>query len=211
MFIKAATNSYGGKGVYYVSGESGDTVSLFWEAVGRIKVDIVVQEALKQHPALARVNESSVNTIRALSLLRPDGSVKIYSIILRMGIAGAKVDNASSGGITCGVGFDGHCTEAGYYSYVNSGKRLLNHPTSGLPFKDIVIPGMDRVIAFVEKAALRIPHFRLVSWDIALREDGEPVLIEANFYDGEIDFHQLNNGPLFGEDTEAILREVFKQ
>ena len=70
---------------------------------------------------------------------------------------------------------------------------------------------MDRVIAFVDKAALRIPHFRLVSWDIALREDGEPVLIEANFYDGEIDFHQLNNGPLFGEDTEAILREVFKQ
>ena len=211
MFIKAATNSYGGKGVYYVSGESGDTVSLFWEAVGRIKVDSVVQEALTQHPALARVNESSVNTIRALSLLRPDGSVKIYSIILRMGIAGAKVDNASSGGITCGVGFDGHCTEAGYYSYVNAGKRLLNHPTSGLPFKDIVIPGMDKIIAFVEKAALRIPHFRLVSWDIALREDGEPVLIEANFYDGEIDFHQLNNGPLFGEDTEAILREVFKQ
>lgn len=211
MFIKAATNSYGGKGVYYVSGESGDAVSLFWEAVGRIKVDIVVQEALKQHPALARVNESSVNTIRALSLLRPDGSVKIYSIILRMGIAGAKVDNASSGGITCGVGFDGHCTEAGYYSYVNAGKRLLDHPTSGLPFKDIVIPGMDKIIAFVEKAALRIPHFRLVSWDIALREDGEPVLIEANFYDGEIDFHQLNNGPLFGEDTEAILREVFKQ
>ena len=210
-FVKAATNSYGGKGVYYISGESGDIVSLFWEAAAKIKVDIVVQEPVRQHPALAKVNESSVNTIRVLSLLRKDGSVKIYSIILRMGMAGKKVDNASSGGITCGVNFDGHCTEAGYYSYVNSGKRLLTHPTSGLPFKDIFIPELDKVTAFVEKAALRIPHFRLVSWDIALREDGEPVLIEANFYDGEIDFHQLNNGPLFKEDTEAILREVFSK
>ena len=210
MFIKAATNSYGGKGVYYIPGDDdAERSRLFREAVDKIKVDIVVQEALRQHPALARVNESSVNTIRALSLLRPDGSVKIYSIILRMGIAGAKVDNASSGGITCGAGFDGRCTEAGYYSYVNSGKRLTEHPTSGLPFKDIVIPEMDKIIAFVSKAALKIPHFRLVSWDIALREDGEPVLIEANFFDGEIDFHQLNNGPLFGEDTEAILREVY--
>ena len=209
MFIKAATNSYGGKGVYYVSDASGDVISQFWEAVAKIKVDIVVQEPLKQHAALARVNESSVNTIRVLSLLRLDGSVKIYSIILRMGIAGAKVDNASSGGITCGADSLGRCTEVGYYSYVNEGKKLPNHPTSGVPFKDIVIPCMDKVIDFVRKAALRIPHFRLVSWDIALREDGEPVLIEANFFDGEIDFHQLNNGPLFGEDTEAILREVF--
>ena len=27
--------------------------------------------------------------------------------------------------------------------------------------------------------------------------------------DGEIDFHQLNNGPLFGDDTKEILDEVF--
>ena len=211
MFIKMATNSYGGKGVYYLTNESGDAVSRFWETVSGIKVDIVVQEALKQHPALARINESSVNTIRVLSLLKPDGSIKVYSVILRMGIAGAKVDNASSGGITCGIDAEGHGTEAGYYSYVNAGKRLPAHPTSGFPFKDVVIPDFGKVIDFVGKAALRIPHFRLVSWDIAVREDGEPVLIEANFYDGEIDFHQLNNGPLFKEDTEAILREVFKQ
>ena len=209
LFIKAATNSYGGKGVYYLSAESDDVVSRFWDITAGIKVDIVVQEALTQHPALARINESSVNTIRVLSMLKPDGSIKAYSIILRMGIAGAKVDNASSGGITCGIDAGGHGSEAGYYSYVNAGKRLPAHPTSGIPFREIVIPDIGKVLDFVQKAALRIPHFRLVSWDIALREDGEPVLIEANFYDGEIDFHQLNNGPLFKEDTEAILREVF--
>ena len=60
--------------------------------------DIVIQEELHQHEALRKLNESSVNTVRVLSLLKRDG-VKIYSLILRMGINGSKVDNACSGGI----------------------------------------------------------------------------------------------------------------
>ena len=28
---------------------------------------------------------------------------------------------------------------------------------------------------------------------------------------GELDFHQINNGPIFGEDTEKILKEVFNK
>ena len=40
-------------------------------------------------------------------------------------------------------------------------------------------------------------------------EDDEPILIEANLCDGELDFHQLNNGPIFGDETEDVLKEVF--
>ena len=40
-------------------------------------------------------------------------------------------------------------------------------------------------------------------------EDEEPVLIEANFKYGALDFHQFGNGPLFGKDTQKILAEVF--
>ena len=39
---------------------------------------------------------------------------------------------------------------------------------------------------------------------------GSPILIEVNMHSGQLDFHQLNNGPVFGEDTEVILKEVFK-
>ena len=53
------------------------------------------------------------------------------------------------------------------------------------------------------------PHFRLISWDIALDKNNNPIIIEANLKYGEIDFHQLNNGPLFGDDTKEILNEVF--
>ena len=57
----------------------------------------------------------------------------------------------------------------------------------------------------------QMPRFRLVSWDFAIDPDGEPVLIEANLHYGELDFHQINNGPIFGEDTEKILKEVFNK
>ena len=53
-------------------------------------------------------------------------------------------------------------------------------------------------------------HFRLISWDVAIDENAEPVLIEANLQMGDIDILQPVNGPLFGELTDDVLREVFK-
>ena len=61
----------------------------------------------------------------------------------------------------------------------------------------------------IKNIATKVPHFRLVSWDIAIDSVGQPVFIEMNPAYGELDFHQLNNGPIFGEDTEEVLEEVF--
>jgi hypothetical protein len=60
----------------------------------------------------------------------------------------------------------------------------------------------------IERAHPMVPHFRLVTWDIAVDESGEAVLIESNFAKGGIEFPQLTNGPLFGEDTKKIMDEV---
>ena len=58
-------------------------------------------------------------------------------------------------------------------------------------------------------APIIVPFTKLCSWDIAIRKDGIPVLIEANMTFGEIDFHQMCNGPILGDLTEDILNEVF--
>ena len=58
--------------------------------------------------------------------------------------------------------------------------------------------------------AERMSQFRLISWDIVLDCNNEPVLIEANLYVGELEFHQLNNGPIFGDETEEILKEIIE-
>lgn len=76
-------------------------------------------------------------------------------------------------------------------------------------FDGYTIPGIHEVWDLVQVAHPMVPHFRLVSWDFAINEEGHPVMIEANLNLGELDFHQLNNGPVFGEDIKKILDEVF--
>lgn len=72
-----------------------------------------------------------------------------------------------------------------------------------------MVPGYSKILEIVKKNHFTMPHFRLISWDFAVDIDHEPVMIEANLRYGELDFHQLNNGPLFGKDTRKILDEVF--
>ena len=51
------------------------------------------------------------------------------------------------------------------------------------------------------------PFFKLISWDIGIDKDDEPVLIEYNCHGQSIDF-QAVNGPLFGEYTEEVLQSA---
>ena len=141
-----------------------------------------------------------------MSMLRKDGSVKILSSILRMGVGDSKVDNASSGGISVGIKENGQLKNV---AYSNTGIRYDVHPSSNVHFEEVTIPNFEQMKELVIKLQSRFPYFRLISWDLAVDDNNEPLLIEANLCDGELDFHQLNNGPIFGEDTEAILQEVF--
>lgn len=199
IVVKKAMGSEGGKGVYFIKGTEFGTIE------PKIKDDIIIQKPFIQHPALSTINATSVNTVRVISLLSQEG-VKFYSAILRIGINGARVDNASSGGITCGITEDGKLKK---YAYKANGERFDRHMDSGLEFDGYEIPGFQKILAAVPDLHIQIPRFKLVSWDFAVAPDGEPVLVEANLHYGQLDFHQLNNGPLFGEDTEKILKEVF--
>lgn len=205
-FLKLATDSEGGKGVYYI--DESYTHQDLAKIIDRIKGDIIVQKALIQSPELSILNSSSVNTIRIMTLLNLDGSVKLCSSCLRMGIDGAKVDNASSGGVVAGINDDGRLKK---YAYKPTGERFIKHPTSSVSFENFTIPNFSNCKKLVEELATHYPYFRLISWDIALNHANEPVLIEANLFSGELDFHQLNNGPIFGDDTEKILNEVFSK
>lgn len=199
VVVKKAQGSEGGRGVFFIKGTEFATVER------KIRDDIVIQRPLTQHPALAAINPSSVNTIRLISLLT-DGKAKVYSGVLRIGVGGARVDNASSGGITCGIAWDGKLKKNAYNV---KGECWQTHPDTGISFEGYEIPGFQKCVDAVQELHIQIPHFRLVSWDFSVDESGRPVLIEANVHYGQLDFHQLNNGPIFGEDTGRILDEVF--
>ena len=70
----------------------------------------------------------------------------------------------------------------------------------------IEIPGFANVLETAKRAHLHTPQGRIISWDIAIDEHGEAVIVEANF-SGDLRMHHAVTGPLFGEMTEAFLDE----
>ena len=206
LFVKYATNSSQSSGVFYVDNSNNNISEQIEKIIKKDNRDIIIQKPVKQHKVLKSFNPSSVNTIRVLSLLT-EQDVKIYSCILKIGANGEKADNIVRGGMTCGIKPDGFLKDIAYDSKGNKIEKV--HPASKIEFSTVQIPKFEEICKTVKEAHKLVPNFRLVSWDITVDEDENVVLIEANLKYGELNFHQFNNGPLFGDDTKAILDEVF--
>jgi len=203
VVLKRAVNSQGGYGVEFCSGR--ELSRRFHEIMRAVDGDVVIQLPVRQHSAYARLHPESVNTMRIVSLLCDD-CVKVYAVCLKIGVGQERRDNGCHGGIYCGVERDGRLKKR---ATLDNGTVLFSHPELGYRFEDITLPCVDKAVALVERAHPQMGHFRLISWDVAIDEDGEAVLIEANLSLGGINNVQICNGPLFGDDTEKILDEVF--
>lgn len=203
LVVKQAVNSEGGYGVEFIKGE--ELSESFSQKFRSFPYDVVIQRPVKQHPGLAKLHPESVNTMRIVSLMTEE-KVKIYAVCLKIGVGKARVDNGCHGGIYCGVKPDGSLRE---YGILDNGEILHNHPDLGYSFAEQKVPHLEKAVALVKKAHSFMGHFRLVSWDVSIDEDGEAVLIEANLSLGGINDVQMCSGPLFGKDTKKILDEVF--
>jgi len=167
--------------------------------------DVNIQEIIQQHQVLNQLHDKSINSLRIMSLVL-DGEVRIISAVLRMGKDGARVDNASSGGLACGIREDGRLRE---FAFDKTGARYASHP-QGAVFKDFQLVGYDKCCDIIRAKAGRMCNAsRLVSWDFAIDPQGDPVLIEVNLTYGGVTIHQMCNGPIFGDKTEEILSMVY--
>ncbi len=211
VICKPSQETGSGRGIEFFTANEEERVQAFLS--NSAYDDYVVQKLIRQHKELDLVHKGSINCIRICSLLLEDG-VHVLSSVLRMGFGNSKVDNATAidnkkyDGMSCGIDENG-CLKKYAHGYT-TGVACDKHP-DGLVFEGFKVPFYDKAIELVKKAHLLLGHFRLVSWDIAIDEIGEPVLIEANMRKGGINFHQFNNGPLFGDLTNQVLDEVFKK
>ncbi len=152
----------------------------------------VIEEVVVQHPQMARMNPTSVNTVRVVSL-RTAGGAKPLCAFLRMGCGSRAVDNLNSGGIAAKVDID-----TGTITLPAADKQgwgYEKHPDTGEPIIGFSIPMWSQVIAMVEEAAEVIPQVGYVGWDVALTEAG-PVIIEGNCYPG----HDILQLPIYTPD-----------
>lgn len=165
--------------------------------------NFIVQKILNQHKDMKAINPKSLNTIRLLTFYF-EGEIHLLSVIARMGSGDAKIDNVSAGGLQITVNKE----DGTFYPYAMDKKRNLfkAHPDTGFVFEGFKIPSFEKVVEHAKRGARILPHFKIIGWDFAVGEDGEPVFIEYNVCP---DQNQMTAGPTFGDLTEKVLEEVY--
>lgn len=202
LVIKPSARSGGGKGILFFNPQNGGMDDFC--ACFNNKKSYIVQELIKQNSVLSHLHPNSLNTIRLVTLLWK-GEVLLVSSFIRMGVGDSKVDNAHAGGLFCGIEPDGSLqTKAVDYNF----NVYTKHP-NGAVFKGFVIPNYDKCVEMVKKIAPRMARIaKMISWDVAINEAGDPVLLESNMMYNGVDAPQIVTGPIFGNRTEEIIEYV---
>lgn len=177
FFVKPF-NGATGRGTSIMSANNDDEAKKLFQQLSN-NGSWVVEELIKQHPATAQWNESSVNTLRVPTFRTSDGC-RILQPFFRTGRKGSIIDNAGQGGVFAVFDPDtGIITTDGVDEY---GGTYPTHPDSGLKFKGWQIPQYDQV----KKLAAELIHFitgttrqKYLAFDFALTDEGW-ILVEAN-------------------------------
>lgn len=161
----------------------------------------VVEGAIEQDPEIAAINPSSVNTVRAYSMLKKNGEAEILGIMLRVGRKGSHVDNWGSGGI--GYDFDIETGVCVGYGRDKKNNPYIFHPDSNMQMVGFRLPNFENLRKIIIELSHKVPQARFVGWDIAITPNGYE-LVEMNCPGGH-DFLQA-----FGKPYGDVLRKEFK-
>lgn len=202
FIIKPTIESGGGKNVKIFNPKK-NKISLN-EIENYYNSNFLVQERIAQNNFFAKFNRSSLNSLRVLTYRSViNESIKVLSIVFRIGRKGMHVDNQAAGGISVGV--DINSGQLKEYAVSKYGKKFKKHPDSNIIFHGKYIPNFNSIIKSVKKVALQIPSQRLLSFDATIDLNENVKIIEINTIGVEINFYQLQGNSLFRNYTNEII------
>ena len=203
FIVKPAIESGRGRDVkMWTRGNSNDIAKILKD----YESNYIIQEVLRQHSEMGKWNLTSLNTCRLYTYRRVGtGEYMLLGAAVRFGGKGAYRDNACTGGGFCKINDDGSVNDA-IHNYRRFGWGSLK-AEKGL--EGLYIPNYDKILNTVFRLHKTIPYMDLIGWDIAVDEEGEPVLIELNQYP-DCEFIQIFNGPMFGKYTDELLERISK-
>lgn len=155
----------GGRGIFILEGEKiADNINEY--------KGYIAEQLLVQHEEIAKLNPSSVNTLRVMTF-----KGEIISCVLKIGSGNAVVDNMCSKGMYGNVNLEYGITDSLFYDIELN--RYVYHPCGGAKLVGVEIPHWDKIREFTRKAADTVPEINYVGWDVAILQD-EFAIIEAN-------------------------------
>ena len=166
-------------------------------------VTFLIQKYIEQHNYFKQFNNSSVNTVRVMTYRSVrNEEIMILSSVLRIGKPGSIVDNQASGGISCGINKKGELNDYIVDKYGNKKEitEILND------FKNnIKVYKYNEIIKVAKKIAQKNLYHRILGLDFCVGINDKIYLLEINNKNIEINFLQMNNGPLFREYTDEVI------
>ncbi|MFV0278864.1 MAG: sugar-transfer associated ATP-grasp domain-containing protein [Parahaliea sp.] len=137
----------------------------------------VIEQYIKQHDLLMRLNASSVNTLR-IWLLQQQGEVRLLGAILRIGRKGNVVDNSSRGGLLAKVDLATGKLEKAKNAVIFPDFHT-HHPDSGAQIENLTLPFWVECQELAKQALRVFPKASFTGLDMAITATG-PVVVELN-------------------------------
>ncbi len=137
----------------------------------------VVEEMVVQHPDMAALCPTSVNTVRIATMLGDKKEGIVYAFI-RIG-NGKVMDNVDCGGMAARVDLDSGVLKT--VAADKAGNVFEKHPMTGTPIVGFRIPFWEEARAMCLEAMHTVSQVRFVAWDVAVTEKG-PLFIEGNSF-----------------------------
>lgn len=182
---------YAGIGIFVIDGKT--KASLTSETFAELaKKHYIIEDYVNQYEAYSEFHPFSLNTIRVTTYISEGGTAEILFAVNQFGSNNSIVDNDDSTAIWAGIDLN-----TGIINAVDirdsDGFVFDCHPDSGKKFIGFENPFFDKVRKLALEAAYVVPECRLIGWDIAVRDDGEILLIEGNVTP-ELDLYQIISG-----------------
>ena len=167
-----------GMGVFKlsVSNESG-----FNDVISRVKSGekLIMEEVIEQHPEMALMNPTSVNTIRVITMLDKAGDPHVIYQCAKFGASSECISNTLGGGVCCHIDAESGILDT--FGKDMHGERIFKHPVSGLVIPGFQIPNWNGVLNYAKSLAKNVPSARYIGWDIVILKNGYDV-IEGNLH-----------------------------
>jgi len=137
----------------------------------------ILEEVVIQHPKMASLCPTSVNTCRIATLMGDKQQGIVYAF-LRIG-NGKVMDNVDCGGMAARIDLaSGKLLTVGADK---QGNTFIKHPMTNASIIGFEIPFWEEAKAMCMKAAEKVPQMRFIAWDVAITENG-PTFIEGNSF-----------------------------
>ncbi len=137
----------------------------------------ILEEIVRQHPLMASLCPTSVNTCRIATLMGEKQQGIVYAF-LRIG-NGKVMDNVDCGGMAARIDLPtGRLLTVGADK---AGNTFIKHPMTNTNIIGFQIPFWEEAKAMCLEAAKVIPEMRFIAWDVAITEKG-PTFIEGNSF-----------------------------